>query len=427
MFYPLTDRRISAVSVHLRPPGKSRTHLMFDHIPWNFFPEFFHILRALRSWPDQAHIPHQHIDKLRELVYTRLTDESSDGRNPRIILNSPLLLLRRLILDNHRTKLIHPKRLVLKADPFLTVDQRSRRRNLNDHGNHCHHRCEQDQRDHCTEHIHTPLHQRVQHIIKRYPPYIDNRHPQQVFRIRLGWDNVVIVRNELRMHSRLLTHTHDMFQLVVFRQSKRDHDLIQLILRQYDRQVLRTPDHLDPFVLRASLHIICKDPPDDITPLRIRPNPVDILFRRPAVPDHHDMLLIITLPPHIAQTFADNVPDRHFHTDVNTEKYEDHQPGEIRLSHDIEIQDERHHSDHIRLYDMPRFKPSSLYTLRRIQLKDIVQDQIRRHEDKEASHIISQREKPRIQLEDPALKPDIPCRNIGKHQRQRVNYHMEPV
>ena len=133
-----------------------------------------------------------------------------------------------------------------------------------------------------------------------------------------------------------------MFQLVVFGKSKGDYNLVQLILRQYDRQIFRTAKHFDSPVFRPSLHIIRKNSPDNISPFRIHLHSVNILFRRPAVSDQQDMLLVIALTPHAAQTFPYNVPYRHFHTYINAEKHEDHQPGKIRLPRKIQIQDERH-------------------------------------------------------------------------------------
>ena len=56
MFDPLADGCISPISIDLCPSGHAGTYLMFDHITRYLFPEFFHILRPLRSWSHKAHI-----------------------------------------------------------------------------------------------------------------------------------------------------------------------------------------------------------------------------------------------------------------------------------------------------------------------------------------------------------------------------------
>lgn len=55
-FDPLADGCISPISIDLCPSGHAGTYLMFDHITRYLFPEFFHILRPLRSWSHKAHI-----------------------------------------------------------------------------------------------------------------------------------------------------------------------------------------------------------------------------------------------------------------------------------------------------------------------------------------------------------------------------------
>ena len=99
---------------------------MFHHVARDLFPEFLHKLRPFRSWADETHIPFQHIEKLRKLVYAGLSHKSSDSCHPWVIFYGPALLLLPLRLHFHGTELVHLKRTVMKADSLLLENQRSR-------------------------------------------------------------------------------------------------------------------------------------------------------------------------------------------------------------------------------------------------------------------------------------------------------------
>ena len=87
-------------------------------------------------------------------------------------------------------------------------------------------------------------------------------------------------------------------------QSQGNDDLIQPVLRENDGQILRSSKNLHAPVFRPPGHIIRKDTPHDISPARIRLDPVYILLRRTAVADQQDMLLVITLPADVTEPFS---------------------------------------------------------------------------------------------------------------------------
>ncbi len=95
------------------------------------------------------------------------------------------------------------------------------------------------------------------------------------------------------MNPGFLAHPYDMFQLMIFRKSQSYDNLVQFILRQHNRQVLRPAQHLHPTVFCPTGLVVCQNPSDNVPPLRIRPNPVYILLCRPAVAYQQDMLLIV--------------------------------------------------------------------------------------------------------------------------------------
>ena len=195
---------------------------------------------------------------------------------------------------------------------------------------------------------------------------IDDRKAKKVFRIRLGRYNIIIIRYKFGMHAGLLAHADNMLQLVVFCQPQGNGNLVQLVLRQDDGQVLHPSQHLDPPVLRTSRLIVRQNTPDDISPFRIGQDSVDILFGGTAVANQKDMLLVVPFLSHIPQTFADNIAHRHLRKDIYAEKHEKHRSGKIRLLRQIQNQDICHQADGIGLDDMPGFITPALYPLRRI-------------------------------------------------------------
>ena len=135
-------------------------------------------------------------------------------------------------------------------------------------------------------------------------PDIHHGKSQEIFCVRLRRYDIVVIRNKLRMHAGLLAHAYDALQLVIFRQSQSDDDLIQPVLGKDDRQILRPSKHLHAPVFRPPRLVVRQDPSHDISPSRVRLDPVYILLRRPAVPDQQNMLLVISLSSDVPKPFS---------------------------------------------------------------------------------------------------------------------------
>ena len=113
---------------------------MLDHVPRNLLPELFNELWTLRTRTDQAHIPSQNIEKLWQLIDTRLADKPSDRCDTRIVFDRPALLFLGLRLYLHRPELVHAERNIVQSHPLLRKDQRSRRRQFDQRCCDQHHR-----------------------------------------------------------------------------------------------------------------------------------------------------------------------------------------------------------------------------------------------------------------------------------------------
>ena len=89
-----------------------------------------HIMANLRTRPHQTHIPHDNIDKLRQLIDLEFSDKIPAASNPRIMPadshQTPLVSS-----DTHRTKLENPGIPVMPPHTNLPIKHRPRRIQLN--------------------------------------------------------------------------------------------------------------------------------------------------------------------------------------------------------------------------------------------------------------------------------------------------------
>ena len=133
MFNPFGNRCIPPVSVHLGPSRQTGAYLVLNHIARDFLFEFLNKKRPLRTRSHQAHVPYEDIEELRSLIDTGLAYKMPHRRHSRVVGGSPLLLLLTRILYFHGTELVHLKRMIVKPNPLLAEEHRTRRRNLNQH------------------------------------------------------------------------------------------------------------------------------------------------------------------------------------------------------------------------------------------------------------------------------------------------------
>ena len=107
---PLSDGGIASVAVDLRPSGDARTNLVLYHVPGDLLPELLNKLRSLGSWAHKAHLAKKHVEKLRHLVDTELSQNAADAGNSGIVSGGPALLFLFLGLHLHGPELVHHER-----------------------------------------------------------------------------------------------------------------------------------------------------------------------------------------------------------------------------------------------------------------------------------------------------------------------------
>ena len=102
------------------------------------------------------------------------------------------------------------------------------------------------------------------------------------------------------MHTGFFAHGNNFFQAEVFIQSKRNGNFIQFVFRQNDRQIIDSSKYLDSAVHCSGFHMVIENSTDQIPPLRVCNDSVNILLGRAAVANHEDLFLIAAVLPHIA-------------------------------------------------------------------------------------------------------------------------------
>ena len=94
--------------------------------------------RHLRTWPDDAHIPSEHIDELREFVKAVLPQDAADAGHSRVVLELDRITRRGNEIEalqvgdqsigtlDHRAELDHLERLAVEPDALAEIEHRPR-------------------------------------------------------------------------------------------------------------------------------------------------------------------------------------------------------------------------------------------------------------------------------------------------------------
>src|SRR5262249_33977982 len=81
--FPIPVDRVPAVD--LRPPGDAGLDLVSASLKCVVMPIE---LKYLRAWANEAHLPRQHVEELRQLIEAAQSQESTQGSNPMFVGNS---------------------------------------------------------------------------------------------------------------------------------------------------------------------------------------------------------------------------------------------------------------------------------------------------------------------------------------------------
>lgn len=397
---------------------------MLDHIAWDLLLKHLDELGTLRARADEGHLAGEDVEELRELVDGGFPDEAADAGDARVAWDGPALLFVRFGLLHHGAELVHHKRLVVKADALLLEDDRARRSELNEGRDDEHDRAEEDDADESTADVDSTLRGGLDRVGERDVPDVDDREAVHVFGDWLRVDDVVIVRDELRMHAGLLTDVNDPVKLRVGCERQGDRDFVDGVLREDVLELGDTADDANALVAFADFGDVVDDAVDVVAPVRVAAAGVDELVGGVREADEHDVLLVEALPAEARQDIADAEAFDRRQGDVDDGERDEHTGREVAevsgASEREEDRGQQHEADGTGLADVPKLGALRVGALRLVQVERPVKEEVRRYDRNERSKIDLRRQYAVARREDRCDDRQEPRKGVGRADDEDV-------
>lgn len=141
---------------HLGPATDPGPHDMTIHIERDLPLELIDKSALLRSWPNQAHVPFEDVEELRQLVDAQLADHLAHPSDAHIAILSELRTVLFRVLA-HAAKLVDAKILVALTHPVLQKHHGTRALQLDKNGRHQHQGREERDGDQRGQDVHSTL------------------------------------------------------------------------------------------------------------------------------------------------------------------------------------------------------------------------------------------------------------------------------
>ena len=119
---------------------------------------------------------------------------------------------------------------------------------------------------------------------------MDDWKPINIFSIRFGGDNVVIIRDKLGVHTGFFRNGDDPLQAFILVDAKSDGDLVIGIVSENGLQIIDVTDDMNIPVRFSVAFAVVKDTVNDVAPFWMGTNAVDITLSRTTVADEENML-----------------------------------------------------------------------------------------------------------------------------------------
>ena len=397
---------------------------MLDHVAWDLLLKHLDELGTLRARPDEGHLAGEDVEELRKLVDGGFPDEAADAGDARVAWDGPALLFVCFGLLHHGAELIHHKRLVMKTDTLLLEDDRARRGELDEGRDDEHDRAEEDDADEGTADVDGALCGGLDRVGERDVPDVDDREAVHVFGDRLRVDDVVIVRDELRVHAGLLADVDDPVELRVGCERQGDRDFVDGVLREDVLELGDTADDANALVAFADFGDVVDDAVDVVAPVRVAAAGVDELVGGVREADEHDVLLVEALPAEAREDVADAEALDRRQSDVNDRERDEHTGREVAevsgASEREEDRGQQHEADGAGLADVPELGALRVGALRLVQVERPVEKEVRRYDRNERSKIDLRRQYAVACREDRCDDRQEPCKGVGRADDEDV-------
>ena len=404
---------------------------MLDHIAWDLLLKHLDELGTLRARADEGHLAGEDVEELRELVDGGFPNEAADTGDTRVAWDGPALLFVGFGLFHHGAELVHHERLVMKADALLLEDDRARRGELDEGRDDEHDRAEEDDADEGTADVDGALRGGLDRVGERDIPDVDDRETVHVFGDRLRVDDVVVVRDELRVNTGLLADVDDPVELRVGCERQGDRDFVDGVLCEDVLELGDAADDANALVAFADFGDVVDDAVDVVAPVRVAAAGVDELVGGVREADEHDVLLVEALPAKTREDVADAEAFDRRQGDVNDRERDEHTGREVAevsgASEREEDRGQQHEADGAGLADVPELGALRVGALRLVQVERPVEKEVRRYDRNERSKIDLRREYAVACREDRCDDRQEPCEGVGRADDENVQKNVKII
>src|SRR5215471_10991601 len=228
---------------HLRPTRETWPNDVALAIEGDLQGQLVDELRALRPWPDQAHVSLEHVPQLRQLVESAAPQEAANRRHADIaLLRGPDGTRGLLGISPHRPELVEREDTAVLADASLVVQHRARRRHADEQRNQQHDRRRDDETDSGGRDIDEAF-RRGQHVALLETRREDQPARTQILdrdfsRVLLVHGGEVIKRHPVELHLEQFLHRQHPASL---RQA--DDDAVDIARTNNRRNIFNRADH----------------------------------------------------------------------------------------------------------------------------------------------------------------------------------------
>lgn len=404
---------------------------MLDHVAWDLLLKHLDELGTLRARADEGHLASEDVEELRELVDGSFPDEAADAGDARVAWDGPALLFVGFGLLHHGAELVHHERLVMKADALLLEDDRARRGELDEGRDDEHDRAEEDDADEGAADVDGALRGGLDRVGEWDVPDVDDWEAVHVFGDRLRVDDVVIVRDELRVHAGLLADVDDPIELRVGCERQGDRDFVDGVLRKDVLELRDATNNANALVAFADFGDVVDDAIDVVAPVRVAAAGVDKLVGSVREADEHDVLLVEALPAEAREDVADAEAFDRRQGDVDDRERDEHAGREVAevsgASEREEDRGQQHKADGAGLADVPELGALRVGALRLVQVERPVEKEVRRYDRNERSKIDLRREYAVARREDRCDDRQEPREGVGRADDEDVQKYVKII
>lgn len=201
---------------------------------------------------------------------------------------------------------------------------------------------------------------------------MNNRKPVQIFGVRLGGDDIVVVRDKLGMHTGFFRNGDDSLQSLILVDAQGDGDLVIGIVSENGLQIIDVADDMDIPVGFSISFAVVKDTMDDVAPFRMGTDTVNITLGGTSVANEENVFEIVSFPAETAEDRRDKQPENKFKNKIDPYKYNDKKAGVVSAADKIKTCGTVKDSHNICLKNVVHLRFAASHSFWIIQMEKII-------------------------------------------------------